>query len=148
MGGVLIRVAEDCRQERRGVLNKTRRGLSDAPDPPLGHTVARKIASVAGVDEARGLPGQERGVDARAYYKLDTLDAEPGVVTIVVPDDLDAISPSFFQGMFAKSLLGAFDRDPDRFLKHYSFRAPTHVLAQVQRGINAVLTRRPGQVAA
>ena len=109
---------------------------------------AIELSEITGNGRVQSLSGQERGVDARAHYKLDSLDTDTEVVTIIVPDELDAISPSFFQGMFAKSLLGTFDRDPDRFLKHYSFRAPTHVLTQVQRGINAVLTRRPGQAPA
>ena len=109
--------------------------------------MAIELSELTGNGRVQSLSGQERGVDARAHYDLDRLDTAHEAVTINVPDDLDAISPSFFQGMFAKSLLDVFDRDADRFLRHYSFRAPTHVLTQVQRGINAVLTRRPGQVA-
>lgn len=106
---------------------------------------AIELAELTGRGRVHSLSGQERGLEARNFYRLDELDQVEGVVVVNVPDDLDAISPSFFQGMFAKSLLGAFDRDADRFLRHYSFKAPTHVLTQVQRGIAAVLTRRPGQ---
>lgn len=95
--------------------------------------------------QVHSLSGQERGLAARQFFKLDELDELSDSVTIDVPDDLDAISPSFFQGMFSKSLIDAFHRDADRFLEHYRFRAQTHVLAQIQRGIRAVLTRRPGQ---
>lgn len=109
---------------------------------------AIELSELTGNGRVQSLSGQERGVDARVHYKLDQLDSLDEVVTINVPDNLDAISPSFFQGMFAKSLLNAFDRDPERFLRHYSFHAPTHVLTQIQRGIAAVLTRRPGQPAA
>lgn len=106
-----------------------------------------ELRELTGNGRVHSLSGQERGVEARAHYRLDDLDITDDVITVAVPPDVDAISPSFFQGMFAKSLLETFERDPDRFLSHYSFNAPTHVLTQIQRGIRAVLTRRPGQLA-
>ena len=95
--------------------------------------------------EVHSLSGQERGVAARQHFDLDYWDNVPESVTVAVPEDLDAISPSFFQGMFAKSLTEKFGRDANRFQEHYLFDAPTHILVQVQRGIAAILTRRPGQ---
>ena len=107
-----------------------------------------ELKELTGGGRVHSLSGQERGVEARERFNLDALDTQSEQVTVDVPSDLDAISPSFFQGMFARSLVDVFDRDQDKFLKHYAFRAPTHVLDQVHRGIMAVLTRRPGQVPA
>lgn len=104
-----------------------------------------QLSRLTGNGEVHSLSGQERGVAARDLFRLDELEEAGEVVTVEVPTDLDAISPSFFQGMFAKSLVETFGRDPERFKRHYLFDAPTHVLAQVQRGIMAVLTRRPGE---
>lgn len=106
-----------------------------------------ELGDLTGNGRVHSLSGQERGVEARRKFNLDVLDRSVDPVTVNVPNDLDAISPSFFQGMFARSLVEVFDRDQNRFLEHYSFSAPTHVLAQVHRGIMAVLTRRPTQVA-
>lgn len=107
-----------------------------------------ELKELTGDGRVHSLSGQERGVEARRRFGLDQLDHLDEQVTIDVPSDLDAISPSFFQGMFAESLVEVFNRDQDKFLQHYSFRAPTHVLGQIHRGIMAVLTRRPGQVQA
>jgi hypothetical protein len=107
-----------------------------------------ELRELTGGGRVHSLSGQERGVEARGKFNLDDLDKSAEQVTVDVPNDLDAISPSFIQGMFAKSLVEVFDRDQDRFLEHYAFRAPTHVLAQIHRGLMAVLTRRPGQVRA
>lgn len=107
-----------------------------------------ELKALTGDGQVHSLSGQERGVEARRHFNLDELDLSEEPVAVEIPDDIDAISPSFFQGMFAKSLVERFDRDEDQFLRHYSFEAPTHVLAQIQRGIMAVLTRRPGQVRA
>jgi hypothetical protein len=90
--------------------------------------------------EVRNLNGQERGSEARRLFKLEELDRAARPVEIVFPDDLDAISTSFFQGMFADSIrsLGS----SERFLHHYRFNASPNLMRQIQRGIAAVQTRR------
>lgn len=95
--------------------------------------------------EVRNLSGHERGLAARMAFKLEDLDALPEPIEVVVPEDLDAISTSFFQGMFAQSIQRLGSRD--RFLEHYRFHARPHLMLQVQRGIDAVQTRRKAALA-
>lgn len=88
----------------------------------------------------RNLSGHERGQAARAMYDLDTLDDLDVSVKILVPDDLDAIATSFFQGMFARSVRH-FENDLD-FLQHYQFIVRPEILEHIKRGIARVRTRR------
>lgn len=87
---------------------------------------------------AQNLSGHERGAQAREAFGLDALD-ENGIVDVIVPDELYAIAPSFFQGMFAQSVkhLGS----EGAFLGHYHFSAKASVMTQIHRGIRASLTR-------
>lgn len=86
---------------------------------------------------AQNLTGHERGAQARAAYDLDALDNN-GIVDVIVPAELRAIAPSFFQGMFAQSVkhLGS----QDAFLERYHFSAKASVMSQIHRGIRASLT--------
>jgi len=80
------------------------------------------------------LSGKAKGIDARRELNLDDLDQAPEHVTIAVPDDLYAISPSFFLGLFSQSLAKFGSRDA--FLAHYQFQADQAVLDQVNDGIS------------
>lgn len=91
-------------------------------------------------NKVRNLTGHERGVAARERYNLDKLDLSTDVVRIVVPNDLDAITTSFFQGMFAKSVR-SFPTS-DLFLSHYLFEASPTIVEQIMRGIDRVKTKR------
>ena len=91
----------------------------------------------------QSLSGHERGLSARKQFDLDTLDSADEKITVCIPREIDAISPSFFQGLFSGSLLKSFNRNPELFFDHYSFDASAAVLAQVERGIAALLIRRP-----
>lgn len=90
--------------------------------------------------EIHNLSGHERGLNARDLYKLDRLDMTSEPVKVVVSEDLYAMSPSFFQGMFAKSVHRLGSRD--KFLEHYLFDATPDFMEDVDRGIRAVLTNR------
>ena len=90
--------------------------------------------------EVRNLSGHPRGLAARQLFELDRLDQVQGPVVVVVPADLDALTTSFFQGMFAKSLQTLGGRA--EFLAHYRFEASQIILRQVDRGIRTLLTRR------
>lgn len=89
--------------------------------------------------EVRNLTGQVRGVEARKLFDLDRLDRLGEVVEVRIPEDLDAIATSFFQGLFAHSVQH-YGRD--RFLEHYRFNAGPAIIEQVYRGIDRSLTRR------
>lgn len=66
----------------------------------------------------RVLAGRERGRLVRGKAGLDKLDKAPDPVEVHVPDDLWAITSSFFLGMFGDSVrfLGE-----EGFRKHYIF---------------------------
>lgn len=54
---------------------------------------------------ARVFAGHAWGEEARKCARLDTFDQEPGLtVTVQLPVDLLAISPSFFRAMFGASI--------------------------------------------
>lgn len=90
--------------------------------------------------EVHNLSGHERGLAARNHYGLDGADGGDEDVEIVVPGDIHTITPSFFQGMFAKSVLAA--GDPTGFRSRFHFRASAIVQRQIDRGIASVRSRR------
>ena len=81
-------------------------------------------------DEVRNLAGHDRGLRAREHFDLDALDVSDDTVDVVLPDNFRAISPSFFQGMFAGSLLYRFGT-ARAFFEHYHFDAPAHVRSRL-----------------
>ncbi|MER9357710.1 hypothetical protein NKI61_31355 [Mesorhizobium sp. M0514] len=90
----------------------------------------------------RNLSGKERGVAAREALSIDKLDRESGVVNVVVPDYLDAISPSYFQGLFSQSIARLHGRE--RFLEKYHFQASDQIKQWIDIGIrNATSSRAP-----
>lgn len=97
--------------------------------------------------EVRNLSGHERGLAARAHFGLDAADGAAEEVRIVVPADIYTVTPSFFQGMFARSVHAAGD-DPARFFQRYRFKASPVVLRQIERGLAAVRTQRGNILAA
>lgn len=80
-------------------------------------------------DEVRNLAGHDRGLDARTYFKLDQLDESEESVEVSLPEDFRAISPSFFQGMFAKSVHRF--KSASAFFEHYQFDAPLHIRSRL-----------------
>lgn len=89
--------------------------------------------------EVRSLSGQERGVAARAKYELDAID-ERGEAVVVHARGLSAVTPSFLQGMFSKSIKRWGGRE--EFLAHYQFDADSGVLHQVDKAITNTLINR------
>lgn len=91
----------------------------------------------------RNLTGHERGSAAREMFNLDSLDASTEAVEVQVPEDLEGITTSFFQGMFAKSVRAS----QDKFLERYRFHASPAIMEQVLRGIDRVNTKRGSALA-
>ncbi|WP_133304786.1 hypothetical protein [Mesorhizobium sp. DCY119] len=90
----------------------------------------------------RNLSGKERGVAARTELGIDQLDQAPGTVEVVVPDYVDAISPSYFQGLFSQSI--AHLNGKEGFLSKYHFAASDQAMQWVNIGIrNATTSRAP-----
>lgn len=55
-------------------------------------------------NSVRSLSGHDRGSEARSFFKLDDLETSNTELTVVAPDGLDTITPSFVQGMFGRSV--------------------------------------------
>ena len=79
--------------------------------------------------EVRNLAGHERGSSARDHFNIEALDKSEERIVVRVPANFRAISPSFFQGMFAESVLQF--GDALKFLDHYRFDAPAHIRARI-----------------
>lgn len=89
--------------------------------------------------EVRSLSGHDRGLAARTRFNLDTLDSNADPIPVVAPTNLDAMTPSFVQGLFAASIHGL---GPERFFSHYNFQLPEHLLTDVRIGVDRVLMQR------
>lgn len=98
------------------------------------------LATLTKEGEIRNLTGHERGQEARHSFGIDDVDRRDESVTILVPDYIYTISPSFFQGMFGESVRKAGNRD--KFLSKFKFVAPPIVNRQILSGINSSLIRR------
>lgn len=79
--------------------------------------------------EVRNLAGHDRGLRAREHFKIDALDESDEPVEIKVPENFRAVSPSFFQGMFAESVKKF--SDVRGFFNHYRFDAPAHIRSRL-----------------
>jgi hypothetical protein len=90
----------------------------------------------------RNISGHERGVEARKRYGLNHLDDAGKAVSVVIPEDIDAVAASFFQGMFSESVKRF--KSKDTFLQHYKFIARPMMMEQIIRGIDRSLTERRG----
>lgn len=89
----------------------------------------------------RNLSGRERGIAARKELKIDDLDSLPTTVEIVIPDHVDAISPSYFQGLFSQSVARFHGREG--FLKKYRFKASDNAMEWIDIGIRNATSRAP-----
>lgn len=98
------------------------------------------LNEVAGGGRTRNLSGKERGIAARKMLKLDEYDAAPGEVVVMVPDYVDTISPSFFQGMFSQSIRTLSGKDS--FLKKYRFEANDSIKRWIEIGIRNASSSR------
>jgi hypothetical protein len=95
-------------------------------------------------NEVRSLSGHDRGNEARSFFNLDSLDTEETEVTVVAPDELDTITPSFVQGMFGRSVqrLGK-----EQFFVKYKFALSRYLLSDIESGIDRTqFLRKPLQL--
>lgn len=93
-------------------------------------------------DRARNVSGHERGAYARERYMLDEADRKQAIVNIFIPETIDAIATSFFQGMFSQSV--KHYKSKEKFLEHYRFNAAPVIMEQIIRGIERSMTSRGG----
>ncbi|WP_146010358.1 hypothetical protein [Acidimangrovimonas sediminis] len=87
--------------------------------------------------EVRMLTGQPRGFNARKHYHMDDLDLSDEPVTIVAPEDLDTVTPSFVQGFLATSLRSLGE---EKFRTKFNFdRLPSLLQDDFRLGIERVV---------
>ena len=98
------------------------------------------LDEVAGSGRTRNLSGKERGVAARKQLNLDAYDSAPGEVVVVIPDYVDTISPSFFQGLFSQSIRALSGQD--HFLAKYRFEANDSIKRWIEIGIRNASSSR------
>lgn len=92
----------------------------------IGMTMAHKVdLTQLTQGKVRNLAGHDRGLSAREHFNLDQLDGDEQAVEIFLPDDFRSVSPSFFEGMFSRSVASL--KGIDEFLGHYRFNAPAHI---------------------
>jgi hypothetical protein len=96
------------------------------------------LDSLTNDGRVRNLTGHERGLAARAKFDLSNLDKSNDIIEVHVSNNIDAITVSFFQGMFAESVKFA----GAGFLVKFHFHASTRVMEQVMRGVQRVRTER------
>jgi hypothetical protein len=88
--------------------------------------------------EVSSLAGHERGLSARAHFALDRLDTSNDVVHVTAPPTLEALTPSFVQGLFASSV----HRLGDTFFSRYVFDVPSDLMSDIRVGIQRARMRR------
>lgn len=91
--------------------------------------------------KVHNLSGRLRGLAARKMFDLDTIDDAGDAVQVRIPDYVYAITPSFIQGLFGRSVERRGGREQD-FRRSFDFVAPAVVLDQIERGLAAILTSR------
>lgn len=91
--------------------------------------------------KVHNLSGRLRGLAAREMFGLDQIDEAGDVVQVRIPDYVYAVTPSFIQGLFGRSVERRGGREQD-FRRSFSFIAPAVVLDQVEKGLSAILTSR------
>jgi len=90
--------------------------------------------------KVHNLAGKERGVSARRLFNLDELDSKADAIVVRVPEHLNAISPSFFLGLFSASIASLGGKDG--FLRKYRFTADEAIMEQVMNGIRRAVASR------
>ena len=89
--------------------------------------------------EVRSLAGHNRGLAARQKFGLDALDNAPEAVIVRAPGNLDALTPSFVQGLFAASVHALGEGN---FYSHYRFELPPDLVGDVRLGVDRILMSR------
>jgi hypothetical protein len=83
------------------------------------------------------LSGRDSGLATRKRFQVSKMDRAPGVVTVIIPDEVFSMNTSFFLGLFGDSV---------RELGEEGFRAKYHFVCDeeihcptIERGIEKAL---------
>ena len=88
----------------------------------------------------RNLSGKEKGIAAREHFNLDELDDINQLIVVNIPETLDAISSSFFLGMFSQSVVKLGSKE--EFINKFKFNGSATLLRQINKGISRSLAPR------
>ena len=96
------------------------------------------LAEMTDNGRVTNLSGRPRGLAAREKYGLNWRDlTDARVVHIIIPNNLDSLTPSFFQGMFGAAF-PAVKKDRGQFFKYIIFEAPPLLTPQIDQGLAAL----------
>lgn len=68
---------------------------------------------------SRVFTGRDRGIEVREASKIDFLEKESDEITIIIPDDIGSINPSFLEEFLLNVVVKL---QPDKFFKKFSFQ--------------------------
>lgn len=90
---------------------------------------------------ARVYSGRKNGEDVRENTRLDQIESDPNAfVTIIVPEDTQALNNSFLLGMLEKSIKRAGSRE--QFHDRYNVKVPARFREGLERAIERALRRK------
>lgn len=99
------------------------------------------LEELTGNGRVHNLSGRSRGLSAREYFGLDEVDRAGGEAEVIVPSHVYSLTPSFVQGLLGQSVRSS-GNDLESFRGRFRFVAPAVVLAQLERGLSAIMTER------
>jgi hypothetical protein len=67
---------------------------------------------------SRVFTGRDRGMEVREASKIDIIETECETITIVIPDDIGSINPSFLEEFLYNVVIKL---QPDNFFKKFKF---------------------------
>ena len=83
---------------------------------------------------------RQKGIACRQKHDLDKLDHQINPIRIIFPKNTYTLSSGFFLGLFGKSIRQIGNRK--RFLAHYIFTGPTHIISKINKFTHAALRNK------
>jgi len=84
------------------------------------HLEDYRVISKDGKTVAKVFTGRDRGEDVRIASKIDEIEKSFDSVTIVIPDNIYSINPSFFEELFVNVV---FKLGREKFLEKFKFES-------------------------
>lgn len=90
-----------------------------------------------GGNQSTTFSGRPEGEAVREKLKLDAIDGSTECVSIIIPNDTTSFNPSFFLGLFYKSIkrLGSVDAFKKKFVFDFSNFKDQELLKYIEKDI-------------
>lgn len=90
-----------------------------------------------GGNQSTTFSGRPEGEAVRGKLKLDDIDGSPEEVSIIIPNDTTSFNPSFFLGLFYKSIkcLGSVDAFKKKFVFDFTNFTDQELLKYIEKDI-------------